>query len=665
MRLPMVRSQKVALLFAICAAVFAMSACCQMFPYTPFCPKPGLAMPARPGRPFKAHTFTRRFGTLAGGATAATLAPFYGNLQAVVAPNMVGFGLIRQSDCSLGYGEYTIGGTATSPVANVTNTIPNYERIIHNNAFLATTPDLYPNGCGAATQGTSSALLTYLGQQKSNGNYLGAQQAGSGIYTYSVSASYAITVGTSLAPDIEPYSLASGDLNNDGNIDLISMNTDGQNSSVSVFISNGDGTYKAPANYELPNQVITFGVVDDLNGDGNPDVLVNSSTQGFLVFLGKGDGTLNAPVAISDGGQTTNFTGKFITADVNNDKKRDIITEQGQIFLGQGDGITYTFAGLGFPAVSTASNGLAPGIVAADFNNDGNADIATDDGSTIRTYMGNGHGGFTVGPAYAAISNRGLITGTDIDGDGNLDLYSGYGDTVGYGGDDYLPNIGYPLMGNGDGTFAGAPSLPVSYGGSNLADLNGDGRPDLVAFTVNSNNQGVLTSYLTQNNGIPAQAAQQLVLPAGQTGGTPVLGQFTGGTTEDVFWVGTTPIGLTFNMSVGNGDGSFQLPTTATAPSLVPSGLDIQQDIQGVQTVDVNHDGKADLVYWFFDIDGTTNTYYEGFAVQLGNGDGTFQAPKTTLTYNSTTPIFDEGTTQLAAIYDVNKDNFPDVFYVV
>jgi hypothetical protein len=101
------------------------------------------------------------------------------------------------------------------------------------------------------------------------------------------------------------------------------------------------------------------------------------------------------------------------------------------------------------------------------------------------------------------------------------------------------------------------------------------------------------------------------------------------------------------------------------APSLVPSGVDNQQDITGVLTADVNHDGKADLIYTFFDIDGVSGFFEQGIAVQLGNGDGSFQKPVITLTYNSKTSIFDSGTSPFAGIFDVNKDNFPDVFLVI
>jgi hypothetical protein len=57
---------------------------------------------------------------------------------------------------------------------------------------------------------------------------------------------------------------------------------------------------------------------------------------------------------------------------------------------------------------------------------------------------------------------------TDLDGDGNLDIYSGLSNGGYFDGDDTSPTTSYALMGNGDGTFIGAPSVSGFYNGSNL-----------------------------------------------------------------------------------------------------------------------------------------------------------------------------------------------------
>jgi hypothetical protein len=599
-------------------------------------------------------------GALTPAVVSQKLAAFYGNLTAVVVPAADAVALQRQNDCSLTLSNYSYNGFTASLNSQVTD----YEKTLHANAFLTSTPDVFANGCVDSNLGVGAQETVYLGKAK-NGNELIAVALDNNIGVSSLQSDGTLTAMATLATDIEPFSLTSGDLNKDGNPDLVAINTDGINSSVTVFLGNADGSYQTGVAYELPNQVVAFGAINDMNKDGIPDLVINSGSA-FTIFLGKGDGTFNTPVKVSPANATTFFLSTITLADVNGDKATDIIASSGEVFLGAGDGLTFTrVAQLAFPLVATATNEFAPGIVAADFNHDGKMDLATDDGTTIRIYQGNGDGTFAAGPAYAAIANRGYLMAADLDGDGNVDLISGHETNGLFSGDDFGENITYALLGKGDGTFAGAPKVPVSYAGTNFADLNGDGRPDLVAFTLNSNNQGILNTYLTQANGIP-NLAEQLVLPVGQTGGTPVLGKFTGTTTYDAFWVGVTPIAPTLNVSVGNGDGSFQLPTTVTAPSLVPSGIDNQQNITGTLVADVNHDGKADLIYTFFDIDGGGSAkFYEGFAVQLGNGDGTFQAPILTLTYNSTTPIFNPGTSPFAGIFDVNKDNFPDVFLVV
>ncbi|HEY0702064.1 MAG TPA: VCBS repeat-containing protein, partial [Candidatus Acidoferrales bacterium] len=635
------RLSKGGMFFQVLAVVLgcaALSACCnKSLSAAKFCVFIGINDPSHPffARPVPLAKATGRNAAgfrprpATGQPAVPELAPFFGNLSTVALPplatqqGMVLSGLQRQSDCSLSLiqAAYSLNGQGV-PVLTPLAPTPHYEKVLATNAFLNTTPDRFPNGCVDPTLGTTSNIWQFLGQGKS-GQTLMATVGATGILTGSVNPDGSYATQPSQMTDVPPLTITSADLNKDGNTDIVSVNSDGLHGSITVFLGKDDGTYQPGVNLALPNEESTYAVIDDLNNDGNLDIVVLSGSS-FSIFLGKGDGTFQPVQNVSPAGSNPFFMIGFITADVNGDGKKDIVDADGEIFLGAGDGVTYTLAPTrGFP-LFTGSSAAAPTIVSADFNNDKKLDVAIDDGSTIHIFLGNGDGTFKTGPAYATIGDLGFILAVDLDGDGNTDIWSGFAGKGLYG-DDIDSSDAYALMGNGDGTFQGAPNLPVKYAQTNLADLNGDGRPDLVNFTTNSSNQSVLNTYLTQANGIP-RLDQQLVLPAGG-GNAAVLGKFVGSTNYDAFWVATTPIGPTLNLSVGNGDGSFGLPTTITAPSLVPSGIDNGEDITGVLTADINHDGKADLIYTFFDIDGSgTGMYYEGIAVQLGNGDGTFQA---------------------------------------
>ena len=594
---------------------------------------------------------------------APQVAPFMGNLSAIAAPSIDSVAMVRGGGCALTQDIFTLILGPTEVSTSVTSQTPNYEKTIHNNAFLTTTPDQFPAGCVDSTAGITSGNFVNLGLGK-NGQILGATfDDSAAVLTAGMKPDGTFTMTVSNTTPQPPISILSGDLNKDGNQDIVSINTDGLTGSATVFLGNADGSYKPGATIALPTEQVDFAVLDDMDGDGNLDLIVNTGNNALSVFLGKGDGTFKPIQTVAPAGAAIFFTDRFISADVNGDHKKDIITSEGQVFLGAGDGLTFTLVPTpAFPRIVAASNVYAPNIVAADFNKDGKVDLVTDDGQVIRTYRGAGDGTFTAGPAYSTIGNRGYLVATDLDGDGNLDFFSGFGSNGMYGGDDFLPNIAYALMGNGDGTFQGAPVLAVNYSGTNLADLNGDGRPDLVGLTGPS--QNTFQTLLTGTNGVPV-TGPTLAVPAGVTVDSFAVGDVTGDKVQDLVFVSAAPQVQSFYVAIGKGDGSFQTPTATPVPSLVPSGLDINPIVTGVQLADINHDGKLDLIYSFSDQDGMSQNFTQGFAVQLGNGNGTFGPPIITLNYSSTTAPTFFFSNQLSGVVDVTGDNFPDVFLVV
>jgi hypothetical protein len=603
-------------------------------------------------------------------ATASTaapsLAPLLGNVGAIVVPVNAGVALQRQADCSLLFSNFT-GSVAPSAITTTFESqTPHYEKTMRDNAFLTTPADTFPNGCVDQALGTTSRIALYLGTGKS-GQLIGAGLSSGNLYAGTLNSANVFSTPVKLVTDLPPLSIMFGDLNKDGNQDLISINDDGLNSSVDVSLGKGDGTFQAPAKIALPGAIAQFGVVDDMNGDGKLDIVLGVSTRGvfqFLIYLGNGSGGFAAPVGFSPNQADLSFATTFITADVNGDNHKDIVTSEGQVLLGQASGTNFTLAPQSFSGSANTTNMYAPGMVAADFNNDHKLDLAVDDGVTIRIFFGNGDGTFSAGPAYSTIANRGLLVAADLDGDGSIDLFTGYGNSGFFGADDFFQNIAYALLGNGDGTFQGAPTLPFKYTGTNLLDLNGDGRPDLVGLIVGST-ETTLTTFLTGANGVPV-AGPQLVIPNGVSLDSYALGAFNSASAfPSLLYLTASPQVQTFNLAAGVGDGSFHTPVSFPVPTLVPTGNDINESLTGLRVADFDHDGKLDVAYSFSDQASDTQIFYEGFAVQLGNGDGTFQAPKITLTYQSATAPLAFPANMLSGIQDVNNDNFPDVFMVV
>jgi hypothetical protein len=123
-------------------------------------------------------------------------------------------------------------------------------------------------------------------------------------------------------------SLAIGDLNRDGNLDLVQAGSD----KLGIWLGAGDGTFRRKATYDAPNELSP--AIDDLGSDGIPDlVLADDVTPANVnVLRGKGDGTFPLQSAVPSG----NSTSSIALADFNGDGLLDIAGIHGLIFQGYG-----------------------------------------------------------------------------------------------------------------------------------------------------------------------------------------------------------------------------------------------------------------------------------------------------------------------------------------
>ena len=278
-----------------------------------------------------------------------------------------------------------------------------------------------------------------------------------------------------------PSAVALGDLDNDGNQDLLVAEQ--FNNQVSVLLGNGDGTFDEAVNYAVADNPTSVDLAD-LDNDGDLDLAVASSNDSVSTFLGNGDGTFGAETIV-DVEITDNQPGSLVTlADLDADSDVELIlsgygygVDRLAVYSGNGDG---TFS----DGVSLEAEGEVIESVATDLNGDGKLDLVTANqgNNSVSVMFGNGDGTFDPSVNYASgLTNTGIAV-DDVDSDGDEDIVlSGYG----FGSDDFVE----VFLNDGEGVLTSSETVAVGNGPEavKLADLNGDGSPDLVTANRNDN----------------------------------------------------------------------------------------------------------------------------------------------------------------------------------
>ncbi|HXD83736.1 MAG TPA: FG-GAP-like repeat-containing protein [Rudaea sp.] len=454
------------------------------------------------------------------------------------------------------------------------------------------------------------------------------------------------------ATGINPHAVTAVDVNGDGKADLIVA--DYGDSTVSVLLnttSPGAATPSFAANQTFFTGAYPTSVAAaDVNGDGEPDLIVaNHGSNTVSVLLNTTvPGTATPSFAAQQAFATGSGPYGAATVDVNGDGKPDLILTNANdntvsVLLNTTapGAVTPTFA-----AQQTFATGSGPySVAASDINGDGKADliVANDSDNTVSVLLnatapGAGTPTFAAKQTYAAGSGPFSVAAADMNGDGKPDMVVANvnGNTVSVLLNTTAPPTAPPNFATQQTFAAGSSPLSVI-----AADVNGDGKLDLVAANQTANSVSVLLNTTVAGAIMPSFSAQN-TFATGSTPNSIAIGDLNGDGKPDL--VVTNSGGATVSVLLNNTTPGATTPIFATQQTFATGN-----NPHSVAIADINGDGKPDLI--------VTN-----------RGDSTVSVLLNTTPSGAATPTFSAQVTfptgtglRSVAAVDINGDGSPDL----
>ncbi|HYA16813.1 MAG TPA: FG-GAP-like repeat-containing protein, partial [Bryobacteraceae bacterium] len=454
---------------------------------------------------------------------------------------------------------------------------------------------LLNNGSGAFTGGASvSNATSFTAGHVTGSTHLDLLvQIGSELQVFAGAGDGTFQAAAAIAASGAAQLLAAGDFNGDGLTDIAAADLSGVLSvfpavAASAHVETGTASGNITADGVIKPQVLTSQMERAHALVSSSVTLASSNTASYLSQSITLTATLTPSTAT---GTVTFYAGQSIvgirSVSAGQASMTTDLLPTGTYPLtarysgdandnpGLSPAVSQTVAALpqnGLAANGSAAAGATPhGVVTADFNNDGIADIAVADnaGSAVMVFLGNGNGGFSAGTSIGANSQPFGIAAVDVNGDGNTDLV--------------VTNANAAevtvLLGNGTGSFSifGTYSTGNNPQGIAAADFNGDGIADLVVSNVTD---GTLTVLLGHGDGsFPTTST----ITVGNSPTSVAVADFNVDGLADI--VATNSGSATVTILLGNGNGTFQTGVTYSAGT----------QPYWVAATDLNGDGYPDL----------------------------------------------------------------------
>jgi FG-GAP-like repeat len=277
-----------------------------------------------------------------------------------------------------------------------------------------------------------------------------------------------------------PYQVVTAKLTNSGNVDLVVA--DYLSDQIIVLLGNGDGTFRKPTTFSIAVPIAL--AVGDFNNDGKEDLAVveygGTGESVIAILLGDGTGKFRQSASYPSGVETTGVA----VADFNGDGNQDVAVANNagnvMVFFGTGKGTLRKPTTYNLP-----SHTIPYGIAAGDLNEDHSPDLAVaeDGAGSVAVLLNDGTGHFKKPVTYNAGGGEVVdVKIADLRNNGDQDLVIA---------DASLGMV--VLLNEGDGTFGKASIYTPTFENwqppeaCTVADFNLDGNLDVACATVRNN----------------------------------------------------------------------------------------------------------------------------------------------------------------------------------